>query len=153
MSAKGRKMPALTRWAIKTAMLYLIVGLATGALFWTNVQWKFAPILSTLNPTYLHMLVIGWLTQLIFGVIYWMFPVISKENMRGNPKLAWSVLILLNSGLILRIICEPWRALTANDLNGIGLVLSAILQVCASYLFIVICWRRVRERAGTSGAL
>jgi hypothetical protein len=146
-------MPTLTRWAIKIAMLYLIAGLAGGALYWANVQWNFVPMLAAINPTYLHMLVIGWLTQLIFGVIYWMFPIISKENMRGNPKPAWGVLILLNSGLILRIICEPWRALNANDLNGIGLVLSAILQVCAAYLFIVVCWPRIRERAGTTGAL
>jgi hypothetical protein len=146
-------MPALTRWAIKIAMVYLIVGLVGGALYWANVQWNFAQVLSILNPTYLHMLVVGWLTQLIFGVIYWMFPIISKDNMRGNPTLAWSVLILFNSGLILRMICEPWRSLNANDLNGIGLVLSAILQVCAAYLFIVVCWPRVRERAGTSGGV
>src|SRR4051794_14999370 len=113
-------MPTLTRWAIKIAMVYLIVGLVGGALYWANVQWNFAQVLSVLSPTYLHMLVVGWLTQLIFGVIYWMFPIISKDNMRGNPKLAWSGLILLNSGLILRMICEPWRVLNANDLNGIG---------------------------------
>jgi hypothetical protein len=134
-------------------MVYLIGGLVGGTLYWANGQWGFAPILATLSPTYLHMLVVGWLTQLIFGVIYWMFPIISKENMRGNPKLAWAVLILLNGGLVLRITCEPSRALNANDLNGIGLVLSAVLQVCAAYLFIVVCWPRVRERAGTSGML
>ena len=146
-------MPTLTRWAIKLAMLYLISGLAGGALYWANGQWGFAPFLAALNPTYLHMLVVGWLTQLIFGVIYWMFPIISKENMRGNPALAWGVVVLLNSGLLLRIICEPWRTLSPNNLNGIGLLLSAIFQVCAAYLFIVVCWPRVRERAGTSGAL
>jgi hypothetical protein len=146
-------MPRVTRWAIKLAMLYLLAGLLTGTLYWINVQWAVAPILSTLSPTYLHMLVVGWLTQLIFGVIYWMFPIISKDNMRGNPQLAWGVLILLNGGLLLRVICEPWRSVNANDVNGGGLVISAIMQVCAAYLFIVVCWPRVRERAGASGAV
>ena len=145
-------MPLLTRWTIRAAMIYLVAGMAAGVLYWANAQWSFAPILAALNPTYLHMLVVGWLTQLIFGVIYWMFPIISKTNMRGDSRLAWAVVVLLNAGLLLRIVCEPWRAISPGDVNGVGLVLSALLQVAAAYLFIVVCWPRVRQRAGTGGA-
>lgn len=142
-------MPRLTRWTIKTALLYLVLGLLAGALYWANAQWPFWDPLAALSPTYLHMLVVGWLTQLVFGVMYWMFPIISKGNMRGDSRLAWGVFVLLNAGLILRVICEPWRAIDPTDLNGLGLVLSAVLQTLAGYLFIVVCWPRVRERAGT----
>ncbi|MBX3084457.1 MAG: DUF2871 family protein [Anaerolineae bacterium] len=145
-------MPVLTRWTIRTAMIYLIAGLAAGVLYWANVQWQIAPIFGAFSPTYLHMLVIGWLTQLIFGVIYWMFPIIRKDNMRGDPRLAWAVYGLLNVGLLVRVVCEPWRGLDPNDVNGIGLVVAAVLQVAAGYLFIVVCWPRVRERAGTGTA-
>ena len=143
-------MPLLTRWVIKTAMLYLVAGLAAGALYWANVQWALAPILSALNPTYLHMLVVGWLTQLIFGVIYWMFPIIRKGNRRADPRLAWAVFILLNAGLLLRIACEPWRAVDPNSVNAAGLLLSALLQMGAGYLFILVCWPRIRERGGSA---
>jgi hypothetical protein len=129
-------------------MIYLVAGLLAGVLYWTNAEWSYASILTALSPTYLHMLVVGWLTQLIFGVIYWMFPIIRKDNMRGDPRLAWAVVVLLNSGLILRIICEPWRSIMPNDVNGVGLVISAVLQAAAAYLFIVVCWPRVRQRAG-----
>src|SRR5258708_5752972 len=118
-------MPVLTRWTIKTAMIYLVVGLAAGVLYWANVQWMFAPIFTALSPTYLHRLVVGWLTQLVFGVIYWMFPIIGKDNMRGDSRLAGAVFGLLNAGLLLRVVCEPWRSISPNDINGIGLVLSA----------------------------
>lgn len=142
-------MPVLTRWSIRTAMIYLVAGMVTGVLYWANAQWAFAPILGAPSPIYLHMLVVGWLTQLIFGVIYWMFPIIRRDNMRGDPRLAWAVFGLLNAGLVLRIICEPWRTINPNAVNGIGLVFSALLQVAAAYLFMVVCWPRVRERAGT----
>ncbi len=141
-------MPTLTRWTIKTALVYLVVGLLTGALYWANVQWGFSPLLGALSPTYLHLLVVGWLTQLIFGVMYWMFPILSKHNLRGDPRLAWAAYILLNVGLILRALCEPWRSLDANALNGWGLVLSALLQVLAGYLIVLVCWARVREHPG-----
>lgn len=130
-------------------MLYLVGGLLAGALYWANNQWALWPPLAALNPIYIHMLVVGWLTQLIFGVIYWMFPIISKENMRGDPRLAWAVVILLNTGLLLRVICEPWRAMESTSINGAGLVISAILQTIAGYLFVLVCWPRVRKKAGS----
>ncbi len=55
-------MPQLTRWAIKTAIVYLVFGPITGVLYWANVQWAFAPVFAALSPTYLHILVVGWLT-------------------------------------------------------------------------------------------
>src|SRR6185369_8011790 len=97
-------MPLLTRWAIRAAMIYLVAGLAAGTLYFANTVWNFWPPLGALSPVYIHLLVVGWLTQLIYGVMYWMFPIISKENMRGNPRLAWTALALLNIGLILRAI-------------------------------------------------
>jgi hypothetical protein len=141
-------MPLLTRWAIRAAMIYLVVGTIAGALYWVNRMAAFWQPLAALNPVYIHLLVVGWLTQLIYGVIYWMFPIISKDNMRGNPRPAWLALALLNIGLILRAICEPWRVTTPNDINGWGLVLSATLQVLAGYLIVLVCWPRVREKPG-----
>jgi hypothetical protein len=129
-------------------MMYLIVGMIAGALYWLNTVNPISPSLSALYPVYIHLLVVGWLTQLIYGVIYWMFPIISKTDMRGNARLAWTAWIALNLGMILRAVCEPWRAITANPVNGVGLVASAVLQVVAAYLVVMVCWPRVRERAG-----
>jgi hypothetical protein len=133
---------------VRAALIYLVAGLVAGALYWANSQWAIWPPLAALDPIYIHLLVVGWLTQLIYGVIYWMFPIIGKNNLRGDPRLAWGVFVFLNAGLILRAICEPWRALAPTELNGLGLVLSALLQGIAGYLFVIVCWPRVREKAG-----
>ncbi len=141
-------MPRLTRWAIRAALVYLVAGLVAGVLYWANAQWAVWPPLAALNPIYIHLLVVGWLSQLVFGVIYWMFPIIRKDNMRGDPRPAWAMFILLNVGLILRAICEPWHTMAGDSVSGAGLVLSAVLQVIAGYLFVIVCWPRVREKAG-----
>src|SRR5512141_2820877 len=107
-------MPRLTRWAVRAALIYLVLGFVAGVLYWVNAQWEIWPPLAALNPVYIHLLVVGWLTQLVYGVIYWMFPIIRKDNMRGDSRPAWAVFVLLNAGLILRVICEPWHTLT-ND--------------------------------------
>jgi len=141
-------MPLLTRVAIRAAMIYLLIGLIAGALYWLNNAWSFWMPLSALNPVYVHLLVVGWLTQLIFGVMYWMFPILSRSEMRGDPRPAWAALVALNVGLILRAVAEPWRALDPNGINQAGLILSSIFQVAAGYLIVLVCWPRVREKPG-----
>jgi hypothetical protein len=142
-------MPTVTRWAGRAALIYLLAGVIAGALYWAEVRWSIWPPLAALNPVYIHLLVVGWLTQFIFAVMYWMFPVISKASMRGDPHLAWAIFVLLNLGLILRAICEPWRALLPTPANAVGLLISAILQVIAGYLIVWLCWPRIRERGGS----
>lgn len=109
-------MPLLTRTFIKTALIYLALALALGiALAFGATNGLF--------PVYIHLLVFGWLTQLIFGVVYWMFPKYSTQKPRGHESLGWVTYALLNLGLILRAIAEPFQTSP-----GILLVLSAIFQ-------------------------
>lgn len=141
-------MPLLTRWAIRTALVYLVAGVLAGALYWAHTYWSIWPPLRAFNPIYIHLLVVGWITQLIYGVMYWMFPIISKRNMRGSPYLAWGTYLFLNAGLLLRVVGEPWRALEPTPTNQALLVLSSVFQVVAGALLVLTVWPRVRERAG-----
>jgi heme/copper-type cytochrome/quinol oxidase subunit 1 len=87
---------------------------------------------------------VGWLTQLIFGVAFWMFPRYSAAQPRGSERLAWAAFILLNVGLLIRAVVEPWH--TVSGRGGNALVLSAGLQLLAGLAFAVNTWPRVRRR-------
>ncbi len=139
-------MPTLSRWFIKAGLLYLVVALTLGAL--NAIRPSFIPpaLIASLYPVFVHLFIVGWLTQLIFGIAYWMFPKQSKENPRGNIRLAWIVFALLNIGLCLRAVSEPMQALNPDSMAGAGLALSAILQALAAWLFVGSVWRRVKER-------
>jgi hypothetical protein len=132
-------MPAITRYFIKAAMLYFAGGLLIGFLISAQALFNLPRFLLNMTPTYLHILVIGWITQLIIGIAYWMFPKISKESPRGDERVGWAIFILLNVGLVLRIIGEPFNI-------GWMLPISAILQLFAIWLFIIVVWPRVKER-------
>jgi hypothetical protein len=97
----------------------------------------------TLWPTYLHLLVLGWLTQLIFGVARWMFPRDRSTTTPSGERLGWATYISLNAGLVLRSIAEPGPA--SRWRSGL-LLLSALLQVAAGWLFVLTTWPRVRGR-------
>lgn len=139
-------MPRLSRYFIKFGLLYFVGGLLIGTIMLAQPVFNLPPEILVLRPVYLHWLTIGWLTQLIMGVAYWMFPKYSREQPRGNEKLGWTTLILLNSGLILRSIGEPIVALYPNAGLGWLVALAAILLFLASWAFILNTWTRVKER-------
>ncbi|MCC6298733.1 MAG: hypothetical protein IT314_05515 [Anaerolineales bacterium] len=132
-------MPLLTRTFIKTGMLCLALALALGIALATGIT-------NGLFPVYIHLLVFGWLTQLIFGVVFWMFPKYSVAKPRGSEALGWWTYALLNSGLLMRAIAEPIQSTQPNSLGGWVLVISALFQFSAGALFVVNSWGRVKEK-------
>jgi hypothetical protein len=135
--------PPLTRWLVKAALLYLVAALVLGVGMQLPLAGRF-PVLAVLWPTYLHVLVVGWLTQLIFGVAYWLFPRYSAERPRGSERLGWATFVLLNAGLLLRIIGEPRRALGGG--GHVILLISAVAQLLAVWAFVLNTWPRLKER-------
>ena len=137
-------MPPLTRWFVKAALVYLVAALLLAvAMQWpgaaTRVRW-----LAVVWPTYLHLLVVGWLTQLIFGVALWLFPRHSATRPRGHEWLGWTSFVLLNLGLLIRVLAEPRAALGHH--GGLLLPCSAAAQLLAGMAFVANVWPRVRER-------
>jgi hypothetical protein len=139
-------MPTLSRWFIKIGMLYFAVGLMMAGMLLAQPVMGWSAKLQVLRPVYLHFLFIGWVSQLIMGVGYWMFPKYSKDQARGNEKLGWAVLVLLNLGLILRTIGEPAMALTPQAGLGWMLVAASLCLLLAGWGFIYNTWGRIKER-------
>lgn len=139
-------MPTLTRWFIKTALACFVAALLAGVLVFARPALELPDWLASLAPVYFHLLMVGWVTQLIFGVVYWMFPKYSQAQPRGSDRLGWATYILLNAGLALRVVGEPLAALGAGQVFGWMLAGSAVLQLLAGWAFIANTWPRVRER-------
>ncbi|MBI3734034.1 MAG: hypothetical protein HY259_11360 [Chloroflexi bacterium] len=147
-------MPPLTRWFVKTGLVYLVAALMVGTLIAAQSvlelpfdKLKAGPAaVAALGPVYFHLLMLGWVTQLIFGVAYWLFPTYSKEKPRGSERLARATYGLLNVGLVLRVIGEPANALQPQTGWGWLLASSAILQWLAGLCFVLNTWGRIKGK-------
>ncbi|HLF03171.1 MAG TPA: hypothetical protein VI547_14405 [Anaerolineales bacterium] len=139
-------MPRLTRWFIKTALAYFVVGLLVGVLVMARSVVALPALVGALGPAYFHLLMVGWVMQLIIGVAFWMFPKFTTEQPRGSETLGWATYILLNAGLILRVIGEPANAVQPQPLLGWLVAASAVLQWLAGMGFVINTWRRVKEK-------
>jgi hypothetical protein len=135
--------PRLSRWCIRAALAYLVAGMAMGS--WMLIvqarrgygpgdPW---PVLHT------HLLLVGFLLLVIFGVAFWMFPKIGGG--RPGREAGWMAFWLLNAGLLLRVLAEPLadrgRGAAAWD---VLLGISAVLPALAALAFAVAIWPRVR---------
>lgn len=140
-------MPPLTRWFVKTALVYFVLALLVGFLLAAqstlNLRLAFV---AGLFPVYFHLLAEGWITMLIIGVAIWMFPKYSTEQPRGNERLGRACYFLLNIGLALRILAEPMNTQYPGLIWGWLLVLSALLQLIGGFAFVVAAWARVKEK-------
>lgn len=139
-------MPTLARWYIKIGMCYFVAGLMMGAVLLAQPVMGWPATLQLLRPVYLHFIFIGWVTQLIMGVGYWMFPKYSKEKPRGSEKLGWAVLILLNVGMVLRTIGEPLVVLAPQAGLGWIVATASVCLLLAGWGFILNTWGRIKER-------
>lgn len=134
-------MPMVTRWFLRSGFLFLVLAIALGVA--EAVTPEAAPLFVRLRPVGLHFLVVGWLTQLIFGVAYWLFPRHPTRPPRGSTPFAWAALVGLDLGLLARGIAEPM--LPASWARGV-LLGSALLHLAAVGSYAWLIWPRIRGR-------
>lgn len=139
-------MPPITRTFIKTGLLYFVTALLASLLVAGYLPLGLPIWVAGLSPVYFHLFMVGWVTHLIIGVAFWMFPKFTKAQPRGSESLAWAVYVLLNSGLLLRVVAEPLQSVQPGPVWGWLLVLAAGLQWLGGVCFVVNTWPHVKER-------
>jgi hypothetical protein len=140
-------MPPIARAFVKAAFLYFVVAFVLSALMMLDRWLSFSRWLRVVYVSQLHLLMVGWITQLAIGVAYWMFPRFLKvqdSRPRGSDTLAWAVFICLNVGLLLRFVFEPFYLMGPESWLAALMVLSGVLQALAAVGFGLLIWGRIR---------
>lgn len=151
-------MPLTSRTFVRASILYLCLGAALGALLLVNRWVPLEPRIAALKTSHVQMLVIGWLTQLIVGVAWWLFPPLAiglrpdaprpvrrGQRQRGSEALFWVTFSCLNAGVLLWALFEPLYSWTQIGFFGFLVGISGILLAAAAITFVLNMWGRVRE--------
>lgn len=141
-------MPTISRVLIRTSAAYLAAAALLGIL--TAVPVAGVNMLPAgLEPAQLHLLVVGWITQLIFGVALWMFPRYGDRGAVSISPAAWGAYAALNAGLLLRLAAEPWLAVRPDSVGARAmLAVSAASQWGAVMYFALRLWKRTAAERG-----
>ena len=129
------------RLFIKTALVYLVLGVMAGA--WMLLRQAGAPLPEVTNlPTvHIHLLGLGFFMMMVCGVALWMFPRKSGESREkaARDPLTWATYLLLTSGLALRCLALLFLDVFGNTM----LAVSVFLQVGGILAFVLTIWPRV----------
>ncbi|NGP88757.1 hypothetical protein [Fodinibius halophilus] len=134
-------MPFVSRTFIKSGMVYFVLSLVAGLLLEIE-QFSFPALM----PLFWHMLMLGWITQIIIGVSVWMFPGRNKEEGFWNQKWNWGTFIFLNIGLALRVVAEPMISGQSAEVWKILIVISSVLHMLAGITYLIEIWPRVMSK-------
>lgn len=137
-------MHSLVRRYIKTAIAFLVTGLAVGLWMVARRElWNRAPTPLQISA-HTHVILIGFVMTMILGVALWLFPRPEKTDARYSPLLAEVSYWLLTLGTGARFIAELSRDSTNAPALRWVVVLSSVGQVVALLLFFYTMWSRIR---------
>lgn len=139
-------MPLLTRLYVKTAFIYLAASLLVAIMAAFSRLAGDVTLGASLWPSYVHLLVVGWLTQLIFGVAFWLFPRFSRDRPYGATWPFSTAYALLNGGLIIRLLAEPGLLPFGGSAASWIMASSAVMQWVAVVMLSAYTWRRVKKK-------
>ena len=151
-------MPATSRTFVKASVVYLGIGAILGALMLINRWLPLGPAIAYLRLSHVQFLVVGWLTQLILGVAWWLFPPLAAglrhdaplplrrgQAQRGSEPLFWATFACLNLGILLRGVFDPLYSWAKAGILGFLVGISGLLLLAAAVTFVLNMWGRVRE--------
>jgi hypothetical protein len=138
-------MPRVSVWILRVALIYLGVGFTFGAYMLANKGLNFDPGAWRLLFPHMELLLVGWTTQLIVGVAFWIMPRFSGSEKYGKVRLVWVSHALLNAG-ILTVVAGGW--IGSNELILAG----RAAELLAAVLFAIYIAPRVKPLGGQAAA-
>ncbi|MCP4361338.1 MAG: hypothetical protein GY796_25290 [Chloroflexi bacterium] len=135
-------MPYLSRWMIRAAFIYLLLGFTIGGLMLANKGLSLLPAVWGWLPVHIEFLLMGWIVQLVMGVAFWILPRYWTKPRRPHENYVWIAFALLNLGIWL---------VTAATLLHTGreiLLLGRVVEVGGALFFARHAWGRIVSRDG-----
>ncbi len=120
---------------VRASLVYLIYTALLGFLFYLEPGW-----MAYLRSSHVHAGLVGFFLNMVFGVAYWMMP---RPGQLKQPGLEAATFYLLNLGLVLRLVLEPFALAHPTPLTRTALQVSAVLQLAAVLVFVYAMHRRV----------
>ena len=142
-------MTTLVRLYVKTSFVFLMLGLVLGGYITLQVNLAGRGVPWPLITAHVHLVLVGFMLSLVFGVATWMFPRPARDGGRYRPGLAWLVYWLLTASTVVRVLGELWAAV-AGARGSVLAAAGGLGQLAAASVFVINMWTRVRMPGGAA---
>jgi cbb3-type cytochrome oxidase subunit 1 len=134
----------LVRRFIKTAIVFLVVGLAIGGymIVVRELGGRFPS--EYVISAHTHAILVGFVMLMILGVALWLFPRPDKSDARYDPVLASASYWMLTIGTAVRIAGELARAASGAAWLRWSVAIAGLAQIAGLVVFFYTMWGRIR---------
>jgi heme/copper-type cytochrome/quinol oxidase subunit 1 len=136
---------SLVRRYIKTAIAFLVLGLAIGTRTLIRREIFLRPPSLYEVSAHTHAILVGFVMMMILGVALWLFPRAERGEQRYDPRLAAAAYWLLTIGTAARVASELARAYSAALWLRSTVVTGGLAQFAGIALFFFTMWPRIRS--------
>jgi cbb3-type cytochrome oxidase subunit 1 len=134
---------------LKSSVSWLVAGVTLGAAMGAHPRW------SIYRTAHLHMLLLGFVAMMIFGVAYHVIPRFAGNPLRSS-RLAGAHWWLANLGLAVMVVGFVLRA-NGQPVSSLILGIGGSAAASGAYIFAYLVWRTLdrprRHVAGTRAPL
>ncbi len=138
-------MYTLVRRFIKTAILFLAVGLIIGGWMIARRELYGEFPGSYVTSAHTHALFVGFVVMMIEGVALWLFPRPEKGDERYRPRVVEWAYWVLTVGTAARVGGELARAASTSAWLRMAVVAAGFAQIVGILLFFYTMWTRIRS--------
>ncbi|MFA5551926.1 MAG: hypothetical protein WDA03_09940 [Trueperaceae bacterium] len=128
----------MSNWQVaflRAALFWLV---ATGAVgVWTSIN---PGMVALVSATHAHMGILGFFLAMVMGVAFWMMPRPGGIRQKGFEAVTF---LLLQTGLVLRVVGEPWWRSGGGSLPHTLFVASGVFVLLSMLTFAYAMSKRV----------
>jgi cbb3-type cytochrome oxidase subunit 1 len=137
-------MYTLVRRFIKTGIVFLFTGLLLGG--WMLVRRELFGIWPErhLVSAHAHVVLVGFVMFLIFGVALWLFPRAARDDRSYSPTRVTAAYWILTIATALRFISEASRAWYGSRALAWLVIAGALGQIIGIGVYFAAMWSRIR---------
>jgi hypothetical protein len=130
------------RWMIKTALVYLFLGILIGLLTFLSGRIPQLAWISKWRTVHVHLILVGSVIQIIMGVALWMFPRRKEPPGWTTEREGMTLYVGFNAGTVVRSVFEPFAH---SGLLSYFLTLSGMAsQILSLLYFLFLIFQRIR---------
>ena len=137
-------MTSLVRRFLKTAILFLAVGLGIGGWMMARRELWGEHASSYVVSAHTHAVFVGFVMLMILGVALWMFPRPQAGDGRYQPALVETAYWLLTVGTAGRILGELLRPSQNSIALRVAVLATGLAQIAGVAVFFFTMWTRIR---------
>jgi heme/copper-type cytochrome/quinol oxidase subunit 1 len=133
-------MPGLSRWYIRSALLYLLLGFTLGGFLLVQKGLSLDSRIWIVLPVHIEFMLMGWTLQFVMGMAFWILP--RLRGSRGDERVVWWAFWLLNLGVIL--VCVGSVGLVSAEIQLLG----RVIETSSGLAFVFHVWPRLIKIVG-----